>query len=87
MPIAMLAVSQQGVVEMMNDKAHKFFQGYDVNPMNKLAEIGLPEEFNELISDKVEDPYQVMIGGTQITLKKFQVAIETGSFATVILFY
>lgn len=87
MPIAMLVINEHGVVEMMNSKAQTFFQGYDVNPMNKLAEIGLPEEFNELLSGRVEDPYEAIIGGSQITLKKFQVATKTGSSATVLLFY
>ena len=87
MPIAMILVNDQGTVEMMNNKAHKFFQGYDVPPMNKLAEICLPEEFNELLSGKVKDPYEVIVGGSQITLKKFKVVTKTGTPATVLLFY
>ena len=57
----MIVIDPNGIVSMMNDKANDFFKGFDVNPMNKLAEIGLPDEFNDLLTDKVQEPYEAII--------------------------
>ena len=55
---------------MLNEKAQDFFKGSDVNPKGKLAEIALPGDFNELLTDKVQDPHEAIVNGSMITPQK-----------------
>ena len=87
MPIAMVVIDSKGSVVLMNEKAQDFFKGSDVNPQGKLAEIALPYEFNELLTDKVQEPYEAVVNGSRITLKKFTVPVGNHNSATVLLFY
>ncbi|MCM8538274.1 MAG: hypothetical protein NE334_20195 [Lentisphaeraceae bacterium] len=76
MPIGLVLIDDAGVVEKLNKKAQKFFQGLDVNPLARLAEVGLPDDLYSFLSD-IEETKEVFALGSFIKLKKFKVQTKT----------
>ncbi|MCM8533112.1 MAG: hypothetical protein NE330_18235 [Lentisphaeraceae bacterium] len=81
MPIGLVLVDGEGVVNKLNKKAQEFFKGSDVNPLSRLAEIGLPDDMYSFLSDK-DETKEVFVLGNFVKLKKFKVKATT-----VLVFY
>ena len=87
MPISLILIDGSGYISMMNNQAQDFFKGYDVKPLSRLAEIVLPDELNDFLSEEAESPTEIFLEGRKLTLKKFKVSVSDKAPSTAILFY
>jgi hypothetical protein len=87
MPIAMILIDSAGYVSMLNSKAQLYFQGFDVSPLSRLAEVVLPDEFNCFLNESQQESCEIVLNGNIITLQKFSIPIANNEFTRVLLFY
>ena len=85
-PVATAVVDQSGVVCFLNSKAHQLFQGLDVNPLGRPAEVVFSSKLGQWLSAEHDDDCHVLINNYGVSVRKAKLIIDNNDVGYILAF-